>query len=70
MQIICNTLDGDISVNQTGSVSHLIIPAGVNIRTRCRGLNTRLITDSSVTVNPDAPYLVELNGFSSELTVG
>lgn len=33
-------------------------------------LDTNLITDSSVTVNPDAPYLVELNGFSSELTVG
>ncbi|MBP5691438.1 MAG: helix-turn-helix domain-containing protein [Bacteroidaceae bacterium] len=70
MQIICNTLDGDISVNQTGSVSHLVIPAGVDIRTRCRGLNTRLITGDSVTVNSDAPYLIELNGFSSELTVG
>ena len=70
MQIICNTLDGDISVNQTGSVSHLVIPAGVDIRTRCRGLNTRLITGDSVTVNSDAPYLMELNGFSSELTVG
>ena len=55
MQIICNTLDGDISVNQTGSVSHLVIPAGVDIRTRCRGLNTRLITGDSVTVNSDAP---------------
>lgn len=70
MQITCNTLDGDISVNQTGSVSHLIIPAGVDIRTRCRGLNTRLITADSVTVTPDAPYLIELNGFSSELTIG
>ena len=70
MQITCNTLDGDISVNQTGSVSHLVIPAGIDIRTRCRGLNTRLITADSVTVTPDAPYLVELNGFSSELTVG
>ena len=70
MQITCNTLDGDISVNQTGSVSHLILPEGVDIRTRCRGLNTRLITGDSVTVNPDAPYLIELNGFSSELTVG
>lgn len=70
MQITCNTLDGDISVNQTGSVSHLIIPAGTGIRTRCRGLNTRLITGDSVTVNPDAPYLIELNGFSSELTIG
>lgn len=70
MQITCNTLDGDISVNQTGSVSHLIIPAGTDIRTRCRGLNTRLITGASVTVNPDAPYLIELNGFSSELTIG
>jgi len=70
MQITCNTLDGDISVNQTGSVSHLIIPASVDIRTRCRGLNTRLITADSVTVNPDAPYMIELNGFSSELTVG
>ena len=70
MQITCNTLDGDISVNQTGSVSHLIIPAGTDIRTRCRGLNTRLITGDSVTVSPDAPYLIELNGFSSELTIG
>ena len=70
MQITCNTLDGDISVNQTGSVSHLIIPAGTDFRTRCRGLNTRLITADSVTVNPDAPYLIELNGFSSELTIG
>lgn len=70
MQITCNTLDGDISVNQTGSVSHLIIPAGTDIRTRCRGLNTRLITGDSVTVTPDAPYLIELNGFSSELTIG
>ena len=70
MQITCNTLDGDISVNQTGSVSHLIIPAGTDIRTRCRGLNTRLITADSVTVTPDAPYLIELNGFSSELTIG
>ena len=70
MQITCNTLDGDISVNQTRSVSHLIIPAGTDIRTRCRGLNTRLITADSVTVTPDAPYLIELNGFSSELTIG
>lgn len=70
MQITCNTLDGDISVNQTGSVSHLIIPAGIDIRTRCRGLNTRLITGDSVTVTSDAPYLIELNGFSSELTIG
>jgi len=70
MQITCNTLDGDISVNQTGSVSHLIIPAGADIRTSCRGLNTRLITGDSVTVTPDAPYLIELNGFSSELTIG
>lgn len=70
MQITCNTLDGDISVNQTGSVSHLIIPADADIRTRCRGLNTRLITADSVTVTPDAPYLIELNGFSSELTIG
>ena len=70
MQITCNTLDGDISVNQTGSVSHLIIPAGTDIRTRCRGLNTRLITGDSVTVTSDAPYLIELNGFSSELTIG
>ena len=70
MQITCNTLDGDISVNQTGSVSHLIIPAGTDIRTRCRGLNTRLITADSVTVTSDAPYLIELNGFSSELTIG
>ena len=70
MQITCNTLDGDISVNQTGSVSHLIIPAGADIRTRCRGLNTRLITADSVTVTPDAPYQIELNGFNSELTIG
>ncbi len=69
MQITCNTLDGDISVNQTGSVSHLVIPAGIDIRTRCRGLNTRLITGDSVTVTSDAPYLIELNGFSSELTI-
>ena len=70
MQSTCNTLDGDISVNQTGSVSHLIIPAGADIRTRCRGLNTRLITADSVTVTPDAPYQIELNGFNSELTIG
>ena len=70
MQITCNTLDGDISVNQTGSVSHLIIPADADIRTRCRGLNTRLITADSVTVTPDAPYQIELNGFNSELTIG
>ncbi|MBP5347604.1 MAG: helix-turn-helix domain-containing protein, partial [Bacteroidaceae bacterium] len=70
MQITCNTLDGDISVNQTGSVSHLVIPAGIDIRTRCRGLNTRLITADSVTVTPDAPYQIELNGFNSELTIG
>ena len=69
MKIICKTLDGDISVNQTGSVSHLLIPAGTDIRTRCRGINTRLITDDTVTVSPDAPYQVELNGFSSELTI-
>ena len=35
-----------------------------------QGLNTRLITGDSVTVSPDAPYLIELNGFSSELTIG
>ena len=69
MKIICKTLDGDISVNQTGSVSHLLLPAGTDIRTRCRGINTRLITDDTVTVSPDAPYQVELNGFSSELTI-
>jgi len=69
MQITYSTLDGDISVNQTGSISHLSIPAGAQIRTRCRGLNTRLITADSVTVNPDAPYQIELNGFNSELTI-
>ncbi|MBO7415116.1 MAG: helix-turn-helix transcriptional regulator [Bacteroidaceae bacterium] len=69
MKIICTTLHGDISVNQTGSVSHLLIPAGTDIRTRCHGINTRLITDDTVTVSPDAPYQVELNGFSSELTI-
>lgn len=69
MKIIFNTLDGDISVNQTGSVSHLLLPAGTDIRTRCRGINTRLITDDTVSVSPDAPYQVELNGFSSELTI-
>ena len=69
MKIIFNTLDGDISVNQTGSVSHLLIPAGTDIRTRCRGINTRLITDDTISVSPDAPYQVELNGFSSELTI-
>jgi len=69
MQIVCNTLDGDISVNQTGSISHLSIPTGADIRTRCRGLITRLITADSVAVNPEAPYQIELNGFNSELTI-
>lgn len=69
MQIHCYTLDGNLSVNQTGTVSHVVIPAGMDIRTRCRGLNTRLITADSVSVNPDAPFEIELNGFSSELTI-
>ena len=70
MLIRCNTLDGNISVNQTGTVSRMLIPSGLAIRSRCRGINTRMISDDSVAVSDDAAYEIEVNGFGAELSIG
>lgn len=69
MSIRFVTLDGNLSVNQHGAVSRVLLPEGAAVRTRCRGIHTRLLTALPDLVSPDAAYEVELNGVNAELTV-
>ena len=69
MLVRCMTLEGDLSVNQTSAVSRVVLPDGVSVRTRCRGIRNSFLSESPALVSADAPYEIELNGFHTELTL-
>ena len=60
---------GELSLNQLNAVSTLYLPGDKAVASRCKGMKTRLLCDTPERFDADAPDVIELNGFHSELTV-
>ena len=60
---------GELSLNQLNAVSTLYLPGDKGVASRCKGMKTRLLCDTPERFDADAPDVIELNGFHSELTV-
>lgn len=67
--IRAGSFSGNLSLNQLNAVSTLFLPKDKAVSSRCRGVRTRLLCDSPDLFNSEAPDVIELNGFNSELTV-
>lgn len=74
MKVVCNSLNGEIAINQVSATSKIYIPEDVKFTTRVKGISTNIlynkddkqIDDFSVL---DSDNVIELNGIKSELVI-
>ena len=64
-----HSFSGELSLNQMNAVSTMYLPKDKTVASRCKGIGTRLLCDTPERFAGDAPDIIELNGFHSELTV-
>ena len=67
--IRAGSFSGSLSLNQLNSVSTIYLSKDKAVAARCKGIRTRLICDTPEAFKDDAPDVLELNGFHSELSV-
>jgi transcriptional regulator with XRE-family HTH domain len=74
MDIICDSLEGQIDINQLSAVSTIHIPAGTSYYAKKKGTSTNILfakdgNPFDGNSNPDAENVIELAGMNTELTI-
>lgn len=74
MEIFCQTLNGEVTVNQVSASSRIHIPNDVPFTAEAKGIRTELSyeADGKMTEDfsvPDAKNRIELNGMKSKLVI-
>ena len=74
MEVLCNSLNGDLSINQTSATSRICIPENSIFTAVSKGIGTHIYfeKDGQNTErfdSSDSDNLIELNGINSELVV-
>lgn len=74
MDIRCNSLKGEIAINQVSATSKIHIPDGTAFTAVTKGIDTSLSFEKNGKLTeafdtPDADNIIELNGLKSELVI-
>ena len=74
MEVLCNSLNGDLSINQISATSRICIPENSIFTAVSKGIGTHIYfeKDGQNTErfdSSDSDNLIELNGINSELVV-
>lgn len=74
MDVICNSLNGEISINQVSATSKIRIPDGAPFTAVTKGIGTSITFEKNGKQAerfdmPDADNIIELNGIKSELVI-
>lgn len=74
MNIICQTLNGSVEINQTSSCSKITVPENTPFRTVIKGMGTSISYEQNGEKAADfstegAENVIELNGIKSELVI-
>lgn len=74
MELVCNSLKGEVAINQVSATSRICIPEGAVFTAVTKGIGTSISyeKDGRQTERfdtPDAENVIELNGIKSELVI-
>lgn len=74
MDIICDSLNGEININQVSATSKIHIPSGTTFTAQAKGIKTSIIFEQNGKPaerfdTSDADNTIELNGIKSELVI-
>ena len=74
MEVLCNSLNGDLSINQISATSRICVPENRIFTAVKKGIGTHIYyeKDGQKTErfdSPDSDNLIELNGINSELVI-
>lgn len=74
MNIVCNTLDGAVEINQLNSTSRIQVPQGIRFKAVRKGLGNSISYQKNdikaeCFADEDAENVIELNGIKSELVI-
>lgn len=74
MDVICNSLNGEISINQVSATSKIRIPDGTPFTAVTKGIGTSITFEKNGKQAerfdmPDSDNIIELNGIKSELVI-
>lgn len=74
MEVVCRSLNGELSINQISATSRLLLPEGTVFTAVAKGIRTSISyekngapTDDLST--PESENIIELNGMKSELVI-
>ena len=74
MNVVCNTLHGDIAINQISATSKISVPEGTAFTAAAKGIHTSISYErngkpAEAFDTPGADNIIELNGLKSELII-
>ncbi|MBD5136615.1 MAG: helix-turn-helix transcriptional regulator [Lachnospiraceae bacterium] len=74
MNIVCNTLDGAVEINQLNSTSRIQVPQGIRFKAVRKGLGNSISYQKNdikaeCFADEDSENVIELNGIKSELVI-
>ncbi len=74
MDVVCNSLNGEININQVSATSRLCIPAGTAFTAVTKGIGTNIFYERNGERAErfdvlDADNIIEINGVRSELVI-
>lgn len=74
MNVVCNSLNGEIAINQVSATSKIHIPDGAIFTAVTKGIGTSISYEkdgkqADAFDTPDADNVIELNGVKSELVI-
>lgn len=74
MNVVCNSLNGEIDINQISATSKIYIPDGTVFNAVTKGLETSILFEKNGKqaesfATPNAEHIIELNGMKSELVI-
>lgn len=74
MSVVCNSLNGEININQISATSKIHIPDGTVFAAVTKGIGTSIAFEKNGAQadpfdTPDADNIIELNGIRSELVI-
>lgn len=74
MDIVCQSLNGDVEINQTSATSRICVPKDVQFTAACKGIGTSISYEKDGKATepfsvPKTDNLIQLNGIRSELVI-
>ena len=74
MNIICNSLNGSVEINQVSATSRICLPEGTAFKASAKGIKTSISYEkngqkAACFADEDSDNVIELNGIKSELVI-